>query len=74
MGHACAIILVRFNLLASLWSDALGVTAVEDNHPSNPIQSVRHLAFNVLNLSIDLNCLNCHEHYSARDAAPDYHV
>ena len=30
-------------------------------HPiqSNPIQSIRHLALSVLNLSIDLNCLNC---------------
>ena len=29
-------------------------------HPIHPIHpSIRHLAFSVLNLSIDLNCLNC---------------
>ena len=51
--------LFPLTLLASLWSDALGVTAVSRNHPSNPIRPIRHLAFSVLNLSIDLNCINC---------------
>ena len=46
--------LKRLNLLlASLWSDALGVIAVRRNRP---IQPIRHLALSVLNISIDLNC------------------
>ena len=46
----------EFKFLASLSSDALGVTVYSITIRSNPIQPNRHLAFSVLNLSIDLNC------------------